>query len=103
MNPDNFLYTKIIQKNSIVRTEVNRILSPLKDKIPKTRQKFLNADYPLGFINSGIKQLYAKFTQKSNEEDNYILTPDFFEIKKQVILVEQVYCEKIETSSKSFL
>ena len=29
--------------------------------------------------------------------------PDFFEIKKQVILTEVPYCEKNETSSKLFL
>ena len=40
---------------------------------------------------------------KSNEEDDYILPPDFFEIKKQVILIEIPYCEKNETSSKRFL
>ena len=36
-------------------------------------------------------------------EDNYILRPDLFEIKKQVIFIEVPYCEKNETSSKRFL
>ena len=48
------------------------------------RQKFLNADYPLRFINSVIKQFNEKLSEKSNEEDDHILPPDFFEIKKQV-------------------
>ena len=33
----------------------------------------------------------------------YILPPDFFEIKKQVILIEVPYYEKNGTSSKGFL
>ena len=33
----------------------------------------------------------------------YILPPDFFEIKKQVILIEVPYYEKNGTSSKRFL
>ena len=65
VDPDKFLDTKIIQKNSIVTTEVNRkdrklpvhwtsrisrrykrnsITSCLKDEISRIRQKFLDAD-----------------------------------------------------------
>ena len=48
-----------------------------------------------------------------NKENDYILPPDFFEIKKQppdffemkkqVILIEVPYCKKSETTSKRFL
>ena len=105
---------KIIQKNGIVTTEVNqkdrklpvhwtsripkrykgnsitsdlnralRISSYLKAEIPKIRQKFLNADYPLRF-NSVIKQFNDKLSGKSNEEGDYILPPDFFEIRSRL-------------------
>ena len=99
VNPDKFLDTEIIQKNSIVTTEVNqkntklpvhwtsripkrykrksiisdlnralRISRSLKDEIPNTRQKFLNADYPLQCFNSVVKQLNYNLSKKSNEE-----------------------------------
>ena len=96
---------KRYKRNSIT-SDLNRALrisSCLKDEISKIRKKFLNADYPLRFINSVIKQFNDKLSEKSNEEDDYILPPDFFEMKKQVILIEVPYCEKNETSSKRFL
>ena len=39
------------------------------------------------------------FTEKSDEEDDYILPPDYFEMKKQAFLIEVPYSEKNETSS----
>ena len=50
-----------------------------------------------------IKKLNDKLSENSNVVDDYILLPDLFEIKKQVILIEVLYCEKNETSSKRFL
>ena len=96
---------KRYKRNSIT-SDLNRALrisSYLNDKISKMRQKLLNADYPLWFINSVIKQFSDELSEKSNEEDDYILPPDFFEIKKQLILIEVPHCEKNETSSKRFL
>ena len=66
----------------------------------KIRRKFVNADYPLRFVNSVIKQLNDKLSEKWNEEDDHILPLNFFEIKKQVILIKIPYCEMNETSSK---
>ena len=60
----------------------------------------MNADYPLRFVNSVIKQLNDKLSEKWNEEDDHILPLNFFEIKKQVILIKIPYCEMNETSSK---
>ena len=70
-----------------------RISSCLNDEISKIRQKFLNANYPLRFINSVIKQSNDKLSEKSDKEDDYILLSVFFEIEKQVILTEVSYCE----------
>ena len=85
-----------------IASDLNRVLrisSCLNDEISKIRQKFLNADYPLWCINSVIKQFNDKLSEKSNEKDDYILPPDFFEIKKQFISIEVPYCEKNKTSS----
>ena len=93
------------EKNSII-SDLNkalRISSSLKDEISKIRQKFLNTYYQLRFINSVIKQHNDKLSEKSNEDYDYILLSDFFETKKQVILIETPNCEKSETSSKRFL
>ena len=79
-----------------------RISSCLNDEILKIRQKFLNADCPLRFINSVIKQSNDKLSEKSDKEDDYILLSHFFEIEKQVILTEVSYCEN-ETILNIFL
>ena len=79
------------------------ISSCLHDEISKIKQKFLNADYPLQFINIVIKQFNDKLSEKSNDEDDNILPPEFFEIKKQVIPIEVLYCEENKTASKCFL
>ena len=93
------------KRNSII-SDLNRALcisSSLTDEIPKVRHKFLNAVYPLRFINSVIKQFNEKFSEKSNEENDYIFPSDFCEIKNQAILIEITYCEKNETHSQRFL
>ena len=75
------------KRNSITHdwNRALRISSCLNDEISKIRQKFLNPDYPLRFINSIIKQLHGKLSENSNAEDNYILPPEFFEIKKDEV------------------
>ena len=96
---------KLYKINSIT-CDLNRALrisSCLNDEISRIRLKFLNADYPLRFINSVIKHFNDKLSEKFNEEDDHILPPDFFEIKEQVILIVIPYCEKNETSSRRFL
>ena len=80
---------KLYKINSIT-SDLNRALrisSCLNDEISRIRLKFLNADYPLRFINTVIKHFNHKLSEKFNEEDDYILPPDFFEIKEQVILI----------------
>ena len=72
-------------KKNLIKNDLNRALhigSSPKHEIYKIRQKFLSADYSLWFINSVIKQFSHKLSEKSNEEDDYILPPDLFEIKK---------------------
>ena len=58
---------------------------PTTNEIPKIRQK-LNAGYPLRF-NGARKQFNDKLSEKCNGEDDYILPPDYFEVKT-VYLIE---------------
>ena len=65
-------------KRNSITSDLNRALrisSCLNDEISKIRQKFLNADHPLRFINNVIKQFNDKLSENSNEKDDYILPP----------------------------
>ena len=98
------LESKRYKRNSIT-SDLNgifRISSCLNDEISKIRQKVLNAGYLLRFINSAIKQSNDKLSVKSNEQDGEILPPDFFEIKKQVILIEVPYYGKKQSNFFTF-
>ena len=128
--PEFFLDTKIVYSNDVLTTEVKRnerklpvhwlskvpkrykrnaIISDLNRatriasfpayEIPKIKQKFLNADYPHKFINSVINN----FQEKSEETDNYIIPPGFFDFPKKVVLVDIPYCPKNEEFSKRFM
>ena len=130
VKPEFFLYTKIVYSSDVITTEVKRnerklpvhwsskvpkrdkrnaIISDLNrvtrigsfpaDEIPKIKQKFLNADYPHKFINSVIDN----FQEKSEETDDYIIPPGFFDVPKKVVLVDIPYCPKNEEFSKSFM
>ena len=48
----------------------------------------MNAGYPLGF-NSARKQFNDKLSEKCNGEDDYILLPDFFEVKSRSFEAKQ--------------
>ena len=53
-------------KRNSVASDLNgalRISDCLNDEISKIRQKFLNADYPLRFINSVIEQFNGKLSE----------------------------------------
>ena len=69
------------------------------DEIPKIKQKFLNADYPHRFISSVINN----FQEKSEETDDYIIPPGFFDVSKKVVLVDIPYCPKNEEFLKRFM
>ena len=77
---------------------VTRIASFLADEIPKIKQTFLHADYPYSFINSVIKNAQ----KKSEETDDYIIPPAFFDVPK-VVLVDIRHCPKNEEFSKRFM
>ena len=76
-----------------------RIASFPADEIPKIKQKFLNADYPHRFISSVINN----FQEKSEETDDFIITPGFFDVPKKVVLVDIPYCPKNEEFLKRFM
>ena len=130
VNPKIFLDTQIVYSNDVITTEIKRnerklpvhwsskvskrykrntIISDLNratritsfpaDEIPKIKQKFLNADYPHRFINSVINN----FQEKSEETENYITPPGFFDVPKKVVLVDIPYCPKNEEFSKRFM
>ena len=61
----------------------------------------MNTDFPVRFINSNINNFVNNIDQ--DEEIDYIIPPNFFEIKKPFLLIELPYCEQNEKYSKRFL
>ena len=130
LKPEISLETKIVYSNDVITTEVKRndrklpvhwsskvpkqykrnaiisdsnkathIASFPADEISKIKQKFLNADYPYGFINTVINN----FQEKSDETYDYIIPLGFFDIPKNIVLVDIPYCPKNEEFSKRFM
>ena len=124
--PQKFFYTKVIYEDNQIKTKLHRnernllvhwtfwipkrykrnainpdlnraarIASTLTEDIPTIKRKFLNADHSPRFVHSVIKQ----FNEKCNgsTQDDYIISPDFFDIPKPLVLVEITYCPRNET------
>ena len=68
--------------------EAARIASTLTEEIPTIKPKFLNADHSPRFVNSVIKQFNEKCN--GNTQDDYIISPDFFDIPKPLVLLSQM-------------
>ena len=77
-----------------------------KEKI-LIRQKFDNAGYPSPFTNSVIRDYEHKQNKRQQQEDEYITSPNFFEVAKESILVEfsilNPYYPQNELIAKRFL
>ena len=52
------------------------------------------------FVNSTIHEFT---TSQINEDNEFIIPPWLFEVKKKLVLVEIPYCLKNESSSKKFV
>ena len=78
-----------------------RIASTFTEEIPTIKQKFLSADYPPRIVNSVIKQCNEKCN--GNTQDDYVIPPDFFDIRKPLVLAEIPYGPRNETLSKCFI
>ena len=67
------------------------------------RQKFYNTGYPSPFTNSVIRDYEHKQNKRQDQEDKYIVPPNFFKMVKESILVEFQYCPQNELVAKRFL
>ena len=116
ISPNKFLDTKLINHNGTYSTQVYRkptkiptnwsskipkrykrnaivgdlnrsqkISSNFKYEVQQIQKKFLAADYPPKFSNSVINQYHQNKDQ--NQEDEYIIPPNFFEIPKPFLLI----------------
>ena len=52
------------------------------------------------FVNS-VRHRFT--TPQTNEDNEFIIPPWLFEVKKKIVLVEILYCLKDESSSKQFI
>ena len=81
-----------------------RISSDFNEEIKLISHKYHRADYPKRFVNSVIKQFQEKPNQHNTDDfDEYIIPPNFFDIPKPFILIELPFCETNEIKSKHFL
>ena len=67
------------------------------------RQKFDNAGYPALFTNGVIRDYEHNQNRRQQQENGYIIPPNFSEIAKESILVEFPYCPQNELVAKRFL
>ena len=79
-----------------------KITSNMSKEVEEIKQKYLNADYPLKFINSVISQFKTKQIEKE-EEDELIIPQNLFKEEKPLLLVKIPFCIKNETTSKHFI
>ena len=77
-----------------------RISSNFDEEITLIKEKFMNVDYPLHFINSIVNEF-----QKGKEcgDESFIIPTSLFGIAKPLTFVEIPYCELNEMKSKHFL
>ena len=94
-------------KRNTITTDLHRaenVASNMKEKIQIIRKRFIKADYPRPFFNSGIKQYNNKTKeQQIDNEDDYIIPPYLFEKEKPFVLLKLPFCEKNEPKSKDFI
>ena len=77
-----------------------RISSNFTNEVTLIRNKFKSAGYPIRFVNTVI---HESTTTETNEDNEFIIPPLLFEVKKKIVLVEILCCLKNESSSKQFI
>ena len=100
-------FPKHYQQN-VINADLTRaawIASTFTEELPRIKQKFPNADYPLRFVNSIIRQFNKKCN--GNTQDDCIIPLDLFDIPKPIVLAEILYCPRMKhfqnDSLKSFM
>ena len=90
-------------KLNTIKAELYRakcISSNFTNKVTLIRNKFKSAGYPMRFVNSVIHE----FTRAQRNEDNeFIISPWLFEVKKKIVFVGIPYRLKNKSSSKQFI
>ena len=72
-----------------------KISTNFKEEIKFIRNKFLNADFPLPFINSVVKDFVnQQETVQLNNVEQPIIPSYFFEAEAAFLLMKLPYCEK---------
>ena len=74
-----------------------RISSKFDKEIPLRKEKFMKADYLLGFINSVVSELQMG---KECGDESFIIPASLFEIAKPSIFVKIPYCKLNAIKSK---
>ena len=91
-------YKRNVIHGDLCRAE--RISSNFNNEKILIPQKLDKSGYPPPFTNSVIRDYEHKQNKKQQQEDKYIILPNFFEIAKESILVEFPYCPQNELVAK---
>ena len=67
------------------------------------RQKFDSAGFPSPFTNSVIRDYEHKQDRRQQQEDEYIIPPNYFEIPRESMFVKFPYCSQNELVAKRLL
>ena len=81
-------------KRNTINTDLyraKRIATNLDNELVIIKKKFLAADYPHRFIDCVTNTFIEKENKK---EEEYLISQNFFEVSKPVILIEIPFCVK---------
>ena len=91
------------QKDTDFETLTTKRYSDFNNEKILIHKKFDNAGYPSAFTNSIIRDYEHNQNKKEDQEYKYIISPIYFEIAKESILVEFSYCPLKELMAERFL
>ena len=75
-------------------------------KLKFFKEKFNKANFPLRFINNVVAQFNKNMYNnklRNEEDDEMIIPPKLFEIRKKILFLQVPFCEANEKRSKNFL
>ena len=81
----------------------SKISSDFNKEVVNTKSKYVQAGFPIRFINSVVNQFQQKQNDVEIEEEEFIIPPFLFEEAKPMIWIEIPFCEENEKVSKRFL
>lgn len=100
-SPWKFLIKRFQNTSFLEQYRAAQIASTFTEKISRIKQKILNADYPPRIIICVIRHFNEKCN--NNNQGDYIIPPNFFDVLKPLVLLQILYFSWNETLSKCLI